>query len=359
MLLLSLIACPAATDTAKSPDTASGDTDTGTVDTVDTTETAETGDTAETGETGETGDTATGWKPFAWGPCTLVEDVDVITEVDTKIAASPTVVGTHAWFTIQGDDGRSRIAVADEVASVDPPGFTWENARAVLDGSLVGAADAGGPAAIDLGGVTAVYFSGGGEGGKSDIFRCDTPDGDEYVNCAKVLDNADAGDDGAGGIHLPHVLESEGGFRMWFIAISGDADPIRRLYTATSTDGKTFTDATLALDVGALGEEDANSIYDPFVMRDAGGYRLMYSGLADGDPFSGKRLIEAFSTDGLDWSGFAVTVAPGCQGEYDAYAVDGPWVTMTDAGPRLYLDGRDTLDSETTRRRILTASLAP
>jgi hypothetical protein len=256
---------------------------------------------------------------------------------------------------VQGES-TTRIAVAHEVEAADPPGFAWEDQHVVLDGSQVGGATAGTPTVVDFSGIYGLYFASMPEMGVEDLYRCDTVDGEVYENCKMVLDHAEAGENGAGGILMPYVMWVGEGWRIWFIAVSGGEDPVRRMYTARSDDGWTWTDVELEIDVGTMGEEDGANIYDPFVMPEEDGYRLIYAGLADGDPLSGKRLIEAYSTDAENWEGFSVSLSPGCEGSLDAYAVDGPWVKMTDQGPRLYFDGRDVSDTETFHRRILTAT---
>jgi hypothetical protein len=296
-------------------------------------------------------------EPFAWSECERSVDVGVIgAPLDTKLAYAPSVLpdgdGWRMWYAVKGLEGATAI-----VHTRGADGVTWdEEPRVVLFPGMEGEHDRGGvgtPCVLAEPEGFVAYYDATGE--QPAIMRCTSADGIGWGDCAVVLGpgNVPPYDES---VLSAHVLHDGDVWRMYYVGLNGDT---YRILYAESADGIVFSGHRLLFDLGAAGELDSSSAYNPFVMRDGDGYRMWYSGRAplviDGQEWLVKRLIMATSDDGLEWTGFEMAMDLGCEGTWDDARVDEPWVQPDGDGWRLWYDGFDDFLYEAGSRRILTS----
>lgn len=107
----------------------------------------------------------------------------------------------------------------------------------------------------------------------------------------------------------PTVLRDGNLFKIWYAASDGGG--VERILYAESIDGIHWSNFQLAVNVGASGSGfDTLRVYSPMVIKEASIYRLWYSA-SNGT----SRTLYAESSDGLNWSGFTVALAPGISGQ--------------------------------------------
>lgn len=285
------------------------------------------------------------WAPLDWGDCERLRDVGVLGEVDARQAFSPSVIGEHLWFSVAPERGPQAIAHARLV-----DGAPVED-QLVLEGPDVGAADVSSPAVVEVEGGYRMFFDAITRG-ELGVWRCDSTDGLTWGDCAPLIAPSRAED--AHGAQIPFALPVEGGWRLWYSGVS-EAEA-RSVLTAFSEDGLTFGPPELLIPPGWAGALDTTSAYSPFVLQDGAFYRLFYAGRVLEEGYLVKQLIEAWSPDAETWLEPTLSLPRGCAGADDAWRVDAPWVVREGDGYRLYYDGFDHPETASGRRRLLTAA---
>jgi hypothetical protein len=294
--------------------------------------------------------------PLVWEGCTSIYAPGTMGEPDARQAFSPSVLDGRIWFGVKGETNPQRVAmgsieVADGLPVVTEP-------HLVIDPDVFGQFfDASSPSALrNEDGSLSLYFDAISDKEGLGLWRCDSDDDEMWRSCGPILSAGTLGSKDAMAAQIPRVVDMGDHLRLWYTAL--DADGVRRIATARSADGWDWEDATLALDLGAEGTWDTNSLYSAFVFPDAGGYRMLYAGRATYKGYEAKRLIEAWSEDGLVWTRFSQSMDLGCQGEADSWRADAPWVVAEESGWRLYYDGFDDPLTEEGYRSLLTATAA-
>ena len=95
---------------------------------------------------------------------------------------------------------------------------------------------------------------------------------------------------------------------------------------AKSTDGVTWTDHQLALDIRVEGTYDTVHAYAPSVIKENDTYKMWYS-VYDGVNY---RILYAASIDGISWSDHQLALDIAVEGTYDTTRVLHPCVMKDD-----------------------------
>lgn len=315
-------------------------------------------DTADTAEGDDTADTALP----AWTDCQRAIDVGTLGEaVDSHLVYAPTVVafegGYRMWYSATAWSGQTAIATA-----VSADGVAWTDHRVALEPGATGDTDryvVTSPHVLAIDGGYALYYDGSGGTNVGGVHRCTSADGLTWGDCTFVVDRGLVPPYDVDGAQMPFVLRDGGTWRMYYVGVEGGT---YRILVAESVDGVAFSGHRLLLPPGSQGAYDAEAVYAAFVAPDpAGGWRMLYTGRAHIDPddvtsYQVKRLIRAWSPDGLAWQDFRLSMDLGCAGADDAWRVDEAWVLPDGDGVRLWYDGFDAPETDAGLRRILTAT---
>jgi hypothetical protein len=140
----------------------------------------------------------------------------------------------------------------------------------------------------------------------------------------------------------PFVLpDGVGGYRMWF----GEYDTMNwKVRYAVSSDGMTWSDQGLALDIGAPGDPDARHVYEPSVIIEPDGTHIMYYSAYDGNPYNYVDAFYAVSPNGLagSWVKMGLILGRGDPGDYDDVQVLRPVIMRRlDGSHELFYTGQD------------------
>ncbi len=312
-------------------------------------------DSGKTGvsDSGDTGEPSPAeWAPLVWTDCEELLDVGTLPRLDESQVFRPAVLGDRAWYAMRGVDTPQSIALATLSDAT-----TWTDIDVYLQGHDLGTLDVSSPAPVERpdGGV-ALFFDAREEGLGLGLWRCDLDDQGAPETCASVLRQGTHGTLDSGSAQIPFVhVDEEGTWRLWYTGL--DNSRARRILASISSDGWSWETPMLSLDLGTAGSWDDTSLYAPFVWRDATGWRMLYAGRTRfGEEHLVKRLIEARSDDGVSWTDATMVLDLGCEGSWDAWRLDSPWVVPEGSGYRLYYDGFDDPLTEVGIRRILTAT---
>lgn len=151
-----------------------------------------------------------------------------------------------------------------------------------------------------------------------------------------VVDMGLSGNWDKAGVEAPAVLAEDGGFRMWYAS----SRPLPQIGLALSKDGiywHAYNDQPV-LRRGTEGAWDDEGVYEPSVIRDAGGYKLYYSGY-DGRTW---RIGLATSADGVTWTKHPTPVLKlGGADAFDSMGQDSPTVHFDGRRYRMWYEGYD------------------
>lgn len=150
--------------------------------------------------------------------------------------------------------------------------------------------------------------------------------------------------------HANVLKDANGSYRMWFSVY----DKVHwRIRHATSSDGLTWTDQGLALDVGNPGDVDSLFVYIPSVLVEPDGTHIMFYSASNGNPLNNVDIYYATSSDGIgdNWKKEGLALAHGEKGDYDEVQTIGPRVTRRSDGlHELWYTGYDGV-----HRRVMLA----
>jgi predicted GH43/DUF377 family glycosyl hydrolase len=99
------------------------------------------------------------------------------------------------------------------------------------------------------------------------------------------------------------VLKEEGIYKMWYFGNNGTN---ARILYATSNDGINWIKSSYnpVIDIGQPGDDDDVHAANPVVIKDAGTYKMWYSG-HDGSVY---RIMYATSLDGINWTKYGTVL---------------------------------------------------
>ena len=296
--------------------------------------------------------------PLVASGCAPVIDVGVIgVGVDDIMAYAPSVVRDGAtwrmWYGVAGGGGARGIAHA---RSAD--GLTWvEHARVqppTSDGSApMGLAT---PNVLRVGASWWMYADTGA--GDTPIVRCVSDDGLTWGGCTGVIARGQVpGIDDDGAISA-HVVPTAEGYRAWYTGVAGDVyrllsaeSPDGLIWGAPHE----VLPLGAAAPYDTASQYNPFVFQDGEVWRMIYAGRAPYT---DGDDvWQVKRLLQTWSTDGTTWEEPSLFLDLGCAGAWDAWRADEAWLTSDGDGWRMWYDGFDHPITSEGRRRVLGAAV--
>ena len=111
-----------------------------------------------------------------------------------------------------------------------------------------------------------------------------------------ALGLGEKGDSDELGVEDPFVVKENGIYRMWYVGYDGKK---RRIHEAVSNDGVNWTKMGVVLDTGSAGSMDESGLRSPVVIKRAGQYELWYQGESISKP--NYHVLRATSRDGKKW----------------------------------------------------------
>ncbi len=194
----------------------------------------------------------------------------------------------------------------------------------------------------------------GYDGSTYRIFHASSSDGLAWTRHGLVLNVGSAGSYDDYYVLSPYVLFDAGVYKMWYTGIDGS---YARLMYATSPDGRNWTKRGLSLDIGPPSSEERAAVADAMVLRDVGGFHLWYSG-SDG---SQTRIFYATSQDGFSWTRHGrVLDTGGLAGGEDSQIAGQPSVVRTSPSAYgMWYNGRSSIGIDRILRANLTSIPLP
>ena len=98
------------------------------------------------------------------------------------------------------------------------------------------------------------------------------------------------------GVEDPYIIKEHGIYRMWYAGYDGKT---RRIHSAISNDGVSWTRQGVALSPGGKRSQDEAGVTNPVVIQRSGKYELWYQGESVVRP--NFHLMRAVSADGNQW----------------------------------------------------------
>ncbi len=237
------------------------------------------------------------------------------------------------------------LALAQQVPLLN--GITWSGHRLVLDPADM-------PPSCDNwvlartvirdGDTYKMWFAGRDPVFISRVHYTESTDGLNWNPPVVVIDAGAEGTYDTAGSADPSVLKEDGNYKMWYVGWDGAN---RSIIYAQSTDGRTWTDHSLALKFGSQGEHDAQDARAPMVIKDGNLYRMWYNGY---DGATAGRIIYAESADGIIWTNVQLVIDLGAEGYYDTTWTSNPAVIKDNLLYKMWYQG-----SNADGRRILYA----
>ncbi|MEE9340182.1 MAG: PKD domain-containing protein, partial [Thermoplasmata archaeon] len=196
------------------------------------------------------------------------------------------------------------------------------------------------PRVIKDNGTYKMWYGGAtGLGRVYEIFYATSPDGFTWTKFGVVLTIGPPGDLDDQKVCLQYVVKEGDVYKMWY---SGADDYISsggtyRIFYATSNDGTTWNKQGLVLDVDPPGGTDARMLRSPVVLNESGVYKMWYTGT---DASNTDRVHYATSPDGVSWTKHGVVLDRGSPGDYDETGAGWPFVWRTPCGYTMLYTGR-------------------
>jgi predicted GH43/DUF377 family glycosyl hydrolase len=215
-------------------------------------------------------------------------------------------------------------------------GVDWSNFQMVVDIGSEGIYDPSSSYAacvIKDGNVYKMWYS-GSNGSNYRIIYCTSTDGISWSNFQMVVDIGSEGTYDTVFAYIPYVIKDGNVYKMWYTGYDGTN---RRVIYCTSTDGISWSNFQMVVDIGSEGTYDTIRSYAACVIKDGNVYKMWYSG-SNG---SNYRIIYCTSTDGISWSNFQMVVDIGSEGTYDTSGSYLPRVIKDDNVYKMWYTGYD------------------
>ena len=145
------------------------------------------------------------------------------------------------------------------------------------------------------------------------IIYCTSTNGITWANHQMVVNIGAEGTYDTSSAGYPYVIkESNTSYKMWYAGYNGSN---WRIIYCTSTDGTTWTNYQVVVNIGSEGTYDTSGALSPSVIKESDtSYKMWYTGYNG----SNWRIIYCTSTDGITWSNHQTVVNIGSEGTYDA-----------------------------------------
>lgn len=210
------------------------------------------------------------------------------------------------WYTGWGSNYRIIYCTSTD-------GINWSNYQMVVDIGEEGTYDTGHvqkASVIKDGDTYKMWYSGQDSGSTFRILYCTSTNGIEWTNYQMVVDIGDEGTYDTSHAQTPTVIKDGSTYKMWY---SGSNLSNYRIIYCTSNDGITWSNHQMVLDKASEGTYDIKHSFQPSVVKDGSIYKMWYSG----NNYTNYRIIYCKSSDGITWTDFELSVDLGDEGTYD------------------------------------------
>lgn len=214
-------------------------------------------------------------------------------------------------------------------------GFTWSNHQMVVNINSLGTYDTTHvhfPCVIKDGDAYKMWYT--GYGTYWSIIYCTSTNGTTWSGFQHVVDIGSEGTYDTSQTQAPNVMKDGSTYKMWYGGYDGTN--YRAIY-CTSTNGTSWSNHQLAVNIASEGTYDDNHVYHPCVIKEDSIYKMWYIG----NDHTYYRLIYCTSTNGTTWSNFQMIMDYGFEGTYDSNRPNLPCVILDDNVYRIWYAGYD------------------
>ncbi len=262
--------------------------------------------------------------PVGWGLATTVsgywsEAPGSSGVSERQVTTSPWVVkqsltSYKVWFTRDDTDTTESVDNGCHIyysATSTPYSFAGD-VRVIAEGVISQADEGASQPCVIIVSPTSykIWYTGLDNSGVRRILSAVSTNGITWTSHAVSLDVGTSIWD-ATAAYRPSVLLEDGVYKMWYTG--EDVDGLQRILYTYSSDGSTWVAPRVAIVPASEGEADLDGCSNAFVIKDAVQYICWYIG-HEGD---NRSVVYATSPDGLEWFEFELAIAPGGLVEFE------------------------------------------
>ncbi len=231
---------------------------------------------------------------------------------DATRSSDPTVLKDGStykmWYT--GDSGGTTLRI---IYCESSDGINWSNFQVVINiassGTGFDSSYVQTPSVIKDGSTYKMWYA--GNNGNDRIIYCESSDGINWSNYQLAINLSAQGTYDTVNTFAPAVIKENGVYKMWYTGEVGGF--VGRIIYCESTNGVNWFNFQLSINLGSQGVYDTAGCFHASVIRDGSNYKMWYAG-DDGTNF---RIIYCESSDGISWSNFQLSVNINSQGTLD------------------------------------------
>jgi len=190
------------------------------------------------------------------------------------------------------------------------------------------------PTVIKDGSTYKMWYT-GSNGANKRIIYCDSSNGISWSNFQLSIDIGSEGTWDTLSANTPCVIKDNGVHKMWY------AGNDSRIIYCESSNGINWSNFQLSVDKGSEGTYDTIRAASSTVIKDGSTYKMWYNGQAGGT----WRIIYCESSNGINWSNFQLSVNIGSQGTYDTTDSLSPSVINVNGLGKMWYAGSDGTNS--------------
>ena len=270
----------------------------------------------------------------SWTDNQMVVNIGEEGTYDTVHCNLPNVIkdgSTYKMWYGGKDASNYRILYCDS-----PDGLNWSNHQMVVNFNVEGTYDtaaAMSPTVIKDGSTYKMWYSGQAAGNVRRILYCTSSNGTTWSNHQMVVNLGSEGTYDTVRCQAPTVIKDGSIYKMWYSGYDGTNF---RIIYCDSSNGTTWSNHQMVVNIGV---EGTISAYHPVVKYDTDSslYRMWYSG-SDGVDL---HILYCDSVDGLTWLNHKIVMSKGAEGTYDTTYVFEPTVLLDDDGFKMWYSGDD------------------
>jgi hypothetical protein len=130
------------------------------------------------------------------------------------------------------------------------------------------------------------------------------------------------------------VIKEDTTYKMWYAGYDGTN---YRIIYCTSTNGTTWSNHQMVVNISSEGTYDTKHAYGPFVIKDGSIYRMWYAGHNNVN----YRTIYCTSSDGVNWSNYEMFMDIGSEGTYDTSHIRDTYIIKDGLTYKMWYAGSD------------------